>query len=89
MHTLKKFTKEESSGTSATLDAVEDEGSKGPSITAIVGTASSSSNSLHQNNTYINFPKTDSKLMLIFDNRELLVLPQSQIDSPTLNLACF
>lgn len=45
-HTLKKFTKAGSSGTSAVLEAVDDDGSKGPSITAMVGTASSSSNSL-------------------------------------------
>lgn len=44
--TLKKFTKDESSGTSATLGALDDDGSRGPSITAILGTASSSSNSL-------------------------------------------
>lgn len=46
VHTLKKFTKDGSSGTSATLEVVDDDGSRGPSITAIVGTASSSSNSL-------------------------------------------
>ena len=45
IHTLKKFTKEESSGTSVELGAEKD-GSSGPSITAVVGTASSSSNSL-------------------------------------------
>lgn len=45
-HTLKKFTNEGSSGTSATFEEVDDEGSRGPSITAIVGTASNSSNSL-------------------------------------------
>lgn len=49
VHTLKKFTKEGSSGTSAALEAVDGAGSKGPSITAIVGTASSSSNSLQEN----------------------------------------
>lgn len=32
---------------SVALEIVDDAGSKGPSITAIVGTASSSSNSLH------------------------------------------
>lgn len=48
MHTLKKFTKEGSSGTSATFEEVDDGGSSGPSITAIVGTASNSSKSLHQ-----------------------------------------
>lgn len=47
MHTLKKFTKAGSSGTSAALGAVDDDGSKGPSMMAIVETASSSSNSLH------------------------------------------
>lgn len=44
-HTLKKFTKERSSGTSAVFDVVDD-GSRGPSITDMLGTASSSSNSL-------------------------------------------
>lgn len=45
-HTLKKFTKAGSSGTSAAFEGVD---SRGPSITAIVGTASSSSNSLQFN----------------------------------------
>ncbi|PPD90687.1 hypothetical protein GOBAR_DD12374 [Gossypium barbadense] len=36
MHTLKKFTKAGPSGTSATLGAVDDDGSKGPSMTAIL-----------------------------------------------------
>lgn len=39
---LKKFTKERSSGTSAVFDVVDD-GSRGPSITDMLGTASSSS----------------------------------------------
>lgn len=51
IRTLKKFTKEGSSGTSVTLEAVDDDGSRGPSITAKVGTASSSSNSLRWNIT--------------------------------------
>lgn len=49
---LKKFTKEGSSGTSVTLEAIDDGGSRGPSITAIVGTASSSSNSLLFEDTF-------------------------------------
>lgn len=49
MLTLKKFTKARSSGISAAFDAVDDDGSKGPSIMATVETASSSSNSLHLN----------------------------------------
>jgi len=48
VHTLKKFTKDGSSGTSTALEVADDGGSRGPSITAIVGTASSSSNSLQQ-----------------------------------------
>ena len=47
MLTLKKFTKAGSSGIPAALDALDEDGSKGPSIMAIVETASSSSNSLH------------------------------------------
>lgn len=43
---LKKFARAESSGASLMLGAADDGGSKGPSITAMVGTASSSSNSL-------------------------------------------
>lgn len=45
VHTLKKFTNEESSAASVAAEAV-DGGSSIPSITAMVGTASSSSNSL-------------------------------------------
>jgi hypothetical protein len=48
VRTLKKFIKDGSSGTSATVVVVEDDGSRGPSMTAIVGTASNSSNSLQQ-----------------------------------------
>lgn len=43
---LKKFARAESSGASLMLVAADEGGSKGPSMTAIVGTASSSSNSL-------------------------------------------
>lgn len=53
-HTLKKFTKAGSSWTSVTMQAVDDDGSKGPSIKAIVGTASSSSNSLQKNTRQLN-----------------------------------
>lgn len=49
---LKKLTKDGSSGTSVTLEEDDDEGSSGPSITAIVGTASSSSNSLLVDGTF-------------------------------------
>ena len=46
--TQKKFTNE-SSGTSATVGTDDDDGSRGPSISDKVGTASNSSNSLMQN----------------------------------------
>lgn len=46
LHTLKKFTNGESSGTSVEEEVAKD-GSSGPSITPEVDTASSSSNSLH------------------------------------------
>lgn len=48
VHTPKKFTNVESSGASVVAEAVDD-GSSMPSMTAIVGTASSSSNSLYFN----------------------------------------
>lgn len=45
-HTLKKFSNEDSSV--PPVAAAADVGSRGPSITDILGTASSSSNSLHE-----------------------------------------
>lgn len=49
--TLKKFSKDGSSGGSVTVEAV-DVGSRGPSIIEGLGTASSSSNSLQGNTTH-------------------------------------
>lgn len=59
VHTLKKFSNDGSSGASAVVETVGD-GSRGPSITDRLGTASSSSNSLLENNIQIERAKSQA-----------------------------